>query len=256
MSLENEFPTELIELPSKGWFYPPEHPLSSGTIELYYMTAKHEDILTSPNLIRKGIVIDKLLESLIATKGVSYTDLFIGDRNAVMIAARILGYGKKYEPTVECPNCERASDVEINLEELKEKDIEFKAAQKGKNEFTFFLPMLKKEVVFKLLTYKDERDAQKELEAFRKNLKGDVSREVTTRMRYSIVSVDGERDRAELTKFIENMPARDAAALREYARQINPDIDLKFDFECPKCSHVDRVEVPIDVTFFWPNSRV
>lgn len=253
---DNMFPTEVIELPSKGWFYPPSHPLSNGQIELYYMTAKHEDILTSPNLIRKGVVIDELLKSLIATEGVNYTDLFIGDRNAVMIAARILGYGKKYEPTVECPNCERTSEVEVNLEQLKEKDVEFKESMKGKNEFTFVLPMSKKTVLFKLLTYKDERDAQKELESLRKNLKGDVSREVTTRMRYSILAIDGERDRAELTKFIENMPARDAAALREHARQINPDIDLTFDFECPKCGHADRVEVPIDVTFFWPNARV
>lgn len=253
---DNTFPTEVIELPSKGWFYPSSHPLSNGQIELYYMTAKHEDILTSPNLIRKGVVIDELLKSLIATEGVNYTDLFIGDRNAVMIAARILGYGKKYEPTVECPNCERTSEVEVNLEQLKEKDVEFKESMKGKNEFSFLLPMSKKTVLFKLLTYKDERDAQKELEALRKNLKGDVSREVTTRMRYSILAIDGERDRAELTKFIENMPARDAAALREHARQINPDIDLTFDFECPKCGHSDRVEVPIDVTFFWPNARV
>jgi len=250
------FPTEVIELPSKGWFYPPDHPLASGQIELYYMTAKHEDILTSPNLIRKGIVIDELLKALIATKNVDYSDLFIGDRNAVMIAARILGYGKRYEPTVDCPNCERSSDVEVNLEELNEKEVEFHESQRGINAFEFELPMSKKKVLFKLLTYRDERNAQKELEALRKVSTGDVTTEVTTRMRYSIVAIDGERDRAPLIKLIEAMPARDAVALREYARKINPDIDLSFDFECPKCQYTGRVEVPIDVTFFWPNSRV
>lgn len=253
---ETKAPTEVIDLPSRGWFYPPDSPLASGTLELYYMTAKHEDILTSPNLIRKGTVIDRLLEELIVDKNVKYMDLFVGDRNAVMIASRILGYGKKYETNVECPSCERSSDVEINLEEIDEKKVEFPAALKGKNEFTFELPRSKHIITFKLLTYKDERDASKELEALRKNLKGDVNSEVTTRMRYSITSVNGERDRAEVVQLIDTMLAADAKAFREYARTINPDVDLTFDFECPKCGNATRVEVPIDVTFFWPDTRV
>lgn len=253
---ENTFPTEAITLPSKGWFYPPSHPLSGGTIDLYYMTAKHEDILTSPNLIRKGIVIDKLLESLIATPNVNYTDLFIGDRNAVMIASRILGYGKRYSPTVECPKCNAASEMDVNLEDLQEKVIPFNAEERGKNEFTFTLPMSGKVITFKLLTFKDEQFAQRELEALRKALKGDVSKEVTTRMRYAILAIDGDRTPTVVTDFIENMPVRDVSAFRAHAREISPDIDLTFDFECPKCGHSDRVGVPIDVTFFWPQSKV
>jgi hypothetical protein len=251
-----KFPTEVIELPSKGWFYPEGHPLAAGTIELFYMTAKHEDILTSRNLIEKGVVIDKLMESLIANKSVKYGDLLIGDRNAIMVASRILGYGKEYQTDVSCPKCERSSTVEINLEDLGDKEIEFKPELKNRNEFSFELPTSKSIVTFRLLNYTDERNAQKELEMVKKGAKMEISQEVTTRMRYSILSVDGDRDRAKIKDFVENMLARDAMEFRRYAKQVNPDIDLSFDFECAKCGHEDRIEVPIDVTFFWPNARV
>ena len=92
----SKFPTEVIDLPSKGLVYPKEHPLSSGNVEIKYMTAKEEDILTSPNLIEKGIVLDKLLESIIVTEGVKLDDFIMGDKNTLLVSARILGYGKDY----------------------------------------------------------------------------------------------------------------------------------------------------------------
>jgi hypothetical protein len=251
-----EYPTEVIDLPSKGWFYPEGHPFASGQIELYYMTAKHEDILTSKNLISKGVVIDKLLESLVATKNAKYADLFIGDKNAIFVAARIMGYGKNYECAVTCPNCGSPTDVDVNLEDLEPIEYEFDPAQKGRNEFMFTLPHSGKLVTFRLLTHGDEKRISQELQQMKKFVKNGIDPEVTTRMRHAIISFDGDESREGIKQKIELMPARDARAFREFALSKMPNIDFNIDFTCPECGHEDRVEVPIDHTFFWPKSGI
>jgi hypothetical protein len=253
---ELKFPAETIELPSKGWFYPEGHPLSSGKIDVKYMTAYHEDILTSRNLIQKGTVIDKLLESLVATPGVKYGELLLGDKNALMMAARILGYGKNYEVSVDCPTCGHKNELTVNLEDLKEKEIEFKEEQKGKNEFEFALPLSKVTITFRVLTHDDEKAIEEEIATLKKKLRSEISTEVTTRMRYSVTSVDGDTKPGTIRQFVENIPARDASAFREYAKSVAPDMDMSFDFECIECDHTERMEVPLGVGFFWPNARV
>ena len=252
---ESKYPSEIIDLPSKGWFYPEGHPLSSGKIDVFYMTAHHEDILTSRNLIQRGVVIDKLLEALIANPKVKYEDLLIGDKNALMIASRILGYGKNYEINVACPSCEKLSKTSINLEEINDKEVDFNEGQKGTNEFTFVLPICGKTLKFKLLTHGDEKSIDAELAGYRKS-GVEISKEVTTRMCKSIVAIDGDTDRKVVRDFVETMPARDAKAFRDHARKVNPDIDLSFDFMCSVCGYQQRMEVPIDFNFFWPNAVV
>ena len=123
--VEHDFPTEIIELPSEGFFYPEGSPLASGKLEMKYMTAKEEDILTSQNLIKKGVVLDKVLESLIVTPGVSPDDILIGDRNAVFVAARILAYGPKYEAKISCPKCGAEMDAVIDLTSMTNKEFNF-----------------------------------------------------------------------------------------------------------------------------------
>lgn len=248
----NQFPTEIVDLPSRGWFYPEGHPLASGQIELFYMTARHEDILTSTNLIRKGVVIDKLMEALIATKGLKYDDVFIGDKNAIMLASRIMGYGKEYSCEISCPNCGENFEHAFNLEDVAPKDLEFDDSQKGKNEFEYTLPFSHRTLTFKLLNHRDEMNINRELEQLKKYTKSGIDPEVTTRMRYSIVAVDGSHDGQIIKSFVEAMPVRDARAFREYAKTVTPDIDFTFAFECANCGHEDRLEVPITTSFFWP----
>jgi hypothetical protein len=245
--------TEPIDLPSKGWFYEEGHPLAAGKLDLYPLTAKHEDILTSKNLIVKGVVIDKLLEALIATPGVKIGDLLIGDKNAVMIAARILGYGRMYPVKVDCPACGASNELDVDLQALDDKVVEFSPSQKGSMEFNYQLPVSQRTITFRLLTHNDDVAIRRELEAMRKALKTDVTAEVTTRMRYSIVAVEGDRDRETLRKAVDNMLAADARAFRKHAAEVNPNIDLTFDFDCSNCGESDRLGVPIDHTFFWPN---
>lgn len=253
---QETFHTEDIDLPSRGWFYSSNHPLSSGKITLRYMTARDEDILTSTNLIQKGTVLDKLMQSLIVNKNIAYKDILIGDKNAIMIASRILGYGRKYDVNVKCPQCNKSNEVVVDLQDLKDKEIEFDPNKKGRNEFSFELPMTKKKIIFRLLTHGDEEAIEAEIEADRRIGKDAVSTQVTTRMRKSIISIDGNRDFSYIRKEIDSMPSIDAMEFRTYAKKINPDTDLSFDFSCNFCGHDAKMEVPIELNFFWPNTRI
>lgn len=254
---ESKFPTEVIDLPSKGWFYPEGHPLAVGTVELFYMTAKHEDILTSRNLIQKGVVIDRLLESLLVNRQLKMDDILLSDKNAIMIASRILGYGKEYTVSISCPSCDKVHDKSIDLEAIGDKQSPlFKNEYKGRNAFPFQLPISKKTIEFKLLTHGDEKNIRGEIEGMKKVVQGDIMPESTTRLRHSIVSIDGNTDKGAIRAFVDAMPARDAMALREHIRQVAPDVDLTYYFECNNCDYEGRVDIPIDVTFFWPGAKV
>jgi len=249
-----DFPTEIIDLPSQGHFYPVNSPLSSGKLELKYMTAREEDILTSQNLIKKGVVLDELLKALIVSPDVKLEDIFIGDKNAIFVAARRLSYGDKYPAKITCPKCGAQSDIEIDLAQVKIKDFDFSKYVKGENAFKFELPISKKTVVYKFLTHKDEQDIDAELKGLAKVTKN--SPEMTTRLKYMIVSVDGNSDRGAVKKFVDNMLARDSMALRKVMREMTPDMDMTFDFKCPECGYDERMALPLGVDFFWPSTGV
>lgn len=248
---DSKFPSEVVDLPSKGWFYPEGHPLASGQIDVYYMTAKHEDILTSRNLIQKGVVLDKLFEALIATPGVKYDDLLVGDKNGLMVAARILGYGKEYQCTVQCPFCETLSEETVDLEKLENVAVP-EPTKKGVNEFDFLLPFSKKTVTFKLPTQADEKAIEKEAEAIEKAFGNEVSNIITTRLRYLIVAVDGDRSKGVINQLVETMPIRDSKAFRKHMDTVAPDVDFHVTLKCQKCDKESRMEVPITANFFWP----
>lgn len=249
-----EFPTEWIDLPSEGFFYPESSPLSSGRIELKCMTAKEEDILTSQNLIKKGIVLDVLLAALIVNPTIKLDDILLGDKNAIFIAARRLAYGDTYPVKVQCPKCDKENEFEVNLSLLKNKQFDFSKYQRGVNKFTFTTPVTNKTLVYKLLTHADEQLIDVELKGLSKLSKTGNVPEMTTRLKYTILSVDGVEDKATVRKFVDNMPARDSIAFRKFINENKPDIDLTFDFKCSACEHTERMALPLGVDFFWPNS--
>lgn len=249
----SDFPTEYIDLPSEGHFYPASSPLSSGRIQLKYMTAKEEDILTSQNLIKKGIVLDELLKALIVTPSVKLDDVLVLDKNAIFVAARRLAYGDKYPVKIVCPKCEAENNVDVDLSELKTKDFDFSKYTKGENSFNFELPLSKKTVTYKLLTHKDENDIDAELKGLAKISKA-TSPEMTTRLRYMISAVNGDADRGNIKKFVDNMPSRDSIALRKHIRENTPELDMTFNFKCSECGHEERMAMPLGVDFFWPAS--
>ena len=236
-------PTETIELPSKGLLYPKDSELAKGIIEMKYMTAKEEDILTNQSYIQKGTVIDKLIKSLIVSK-IDYNQLLIGDKNAIMVAARVLGYGGNYK------FIHNGEEHEVDLSILDNKKLDEDLYKSGVNEFSYKLPQSGNEVTFKLLNHKDEQDITKELEGLKK-INKDSSPELTTRLKYIIQSVNGEREKKDIREYVDNyLLARDARALREYLKEISPDIDLTF-FPNIKGSSVN---IPIGISFFWPDA--
>jgi hypothetical protein len=248
---EFKFPTETVELPSKGLLYPESSPLSSGKIEMKYMTAKEEDILTNSNYIKQGIVIDKLLQSMIVSK-VNYSDLLVCDKDAILIAARILGYGKDYDIRYPNPETYEYEKITIDLTKLKEKSLDESLLYKSKtNEFHFKLPHTNNDLTFRLLTQNDENIIDQELKGLKK-IDANSNPELTTRLKHIILSVNGDYDKKTIREFVDNgLLARDSRALREYVSKITPGIELKYNYTFSNGVEED-INVPIGVDFFWP----
>ena len=211
------FPTEVLSLPSQGLLYPEDSPLRSGIIDVKYMTAKEEDILTSTNLIEQGVVITKLLESVIADPKVKLDDMLLGDKNALLVGTRILGYGKDYEVMITDPDTNERVEYVVDLTKLKDKKIDTKLYSKGIT-FEFELPNSKRVLNFKLLTQKDEKEIDEIIKDYEKaeKLTG-VSYNLTTRLKHQIQSVNGKTDQKTIDNFVDNeFLALDTRAFRKY----------------------------------------
>ena len=240
---EMKFPTEEIDLPSKGLIYDPKNPLSKGTVEMRYMTAKHEDILTNQSYIQKGTVLDKLLKALIVDKDVSLDDLIVGDKNALLIASRILGYGKDYQVTIE------GNEYTLDMSTLEHKEIDFSKLEKGKNEFNYTLPSSEILITYQLLTGKLEKSIEREIAGLKK-LNKEVSPELTTRLKHMVTSVDGSEEKKDIRDFVDNhLLARDSRSFREHVKSTQPDVNLSYILDNGK-----EVIVPIGLSFFWPDA--
>ena len=244
------FPTEVLTLPSKGLCYPQSNPLSKGEITVKLMTAKEEDILTSPALIRKGIQLDKLLESIVVEPGVNINDLLIGDKNAILISSRILAFGPQYEAKINDPFEGDDVDVVIDLSQIQVKEIDESKLNRN-NEYEFFLPISKTPIKFKLLTHGDEIAINKDIEASQKTLKS--ANEITTRYRKIITEVDGNREFGFISNFVTNrLLAGDSKALRKHMSEMSPDLDLKFEYTSPVTGDTEALRIPFGVNFFYP----
>jgi len=250
-----KFPTETIELPSKGYFYDPEGPLSSGMLEIKYPTAKEEDILTSQNLIKQGTVVDKFMQSIIVSK-INYNDLLIGDKNALMIAGRILAYGSDYPFETTCPSCGAKSHQVLNLSEVEDKELAFDKHTKGTQRFEMTLPASKRTIQYQLMTHGLERKVDDLLKLAKKKTKrSGIDPELTTRMKCCITQVDGNDEQSYIENFVDNeFLSRDSQAFRTEIKSITPDSDMTFDFECDKCDYEEVSDFPITAGFFWPKS--
>jgi hypothetical protein len=247
--MESKFklPTETVELPSKGLLYSKDSPLSSGKIEMKYMTAKEEDILTNQNYIDKGLVIDKLLQSLIITEGIDYKQILMGDKIAIMIAARVLSYGKDYEFDY------RGKRRHVDLTSIDNKETVKEVEEcKGVNRFEFELPHTGNTVTFKLLSHQDESDIDREIKGLKKMNK-DSSTSSTTRLKHMITSVNGLSEVKDIREFVDKyLLAKDARALRDKYNEINPDLDLQVQIGDGE----EDVQLPITINFFWPDIRI
>jgi hypothetical protein len=246
-----DFPTEVLDLPSEGRIYPKDNPLSSGRITIKLMTAKEEDILSSTNLIKKGVVLDKLFESIIVDD-VNPKDIIIGDKNAILLATRVLGYGPDYEFSFYSSKKNESINVSMDLTQVKTKDVDLSVFN-NKNEFEYVTPHGKNKIIFKILTHGDENDIDKEVEALKK-LNKDLSSDITTRLRYMIKSVDGNADVGHITRFVNNMRALDSRAFRQYVKNISPDMDMTYTYTHLD-GEVEEAPITLGVSFFWPSNE-
>ncbi len=243
-----QYPTEEVTLPSKGLLYPKDSPLANGKIEMKYMTAKEEDILTNQNYIENGTVIDKLLKSLIVTE-FDYNELLIGDKNAILVAARILGYGSEYSFKY------KGEEITIDLTDIDDKFLDESLIPDGVNKFNFTLPTSKRKITFKLLTHGDEISIAGEIKGLKK-LNKKSSAELSTRMKYIITSVEGDYESQTIREFVDKgLLARDARALRNHILEIQPDTDLSYEYEENNGDFV-TIPIPIGINFFWPDVEI
>jgi len=248
MEQKFKLPTETVDLPSKGILYPKDSPLASGKIEMKYMTAKEEDILTNANYIKQGVVIDKLLQSLIVSD-VNYNDILVGDKNAMMVAARILAYGKDYE--FEYDGVKQT----VDLSNIEPKPLSQELEKATENEFTFTLPSTGNVITFRLLTHGEDVKIDQEVKGLQKINKDSVS-EVTVRLAHLVTSINGNRDQKDIRDFVNNyFLARDAREFRKYYSSLNPDLDLNTTVTNSTGDEED-VDLPIGLTFFWPDARI
>ena len=252
-------PTEHVALPSGGRFYDEDHPLyGQDTVEIRFMTAKDEDILTSQSLLKNGTALEKLMQNILVDKRVNPSSMLIGDRSAILIAARATGYGKNYETNVTCPSCGEMSKTSFDITNFEsfdgdvEKQEELGVSATPDNTYKVKLPLTTVTAEFRLLTGADETAMTKTLQK-RRN-KSSIDGSLSTQFVRAVVSLSGETDRDIIKKFSLLMPASDARHLRSAIRSVTPSVDLTQHFECPECGHEQDMEVPLTADFFWPNS--
>ena len=247
-------PTEFVELPSKGLCYGDTHPLSGQeTIEIKFMTAKEEDILSSRALLKKGIAIERFLQSIIVNKKIKAKDLLVGDRNAILIAARVSGYGNSYDTQVACPSCGEKTTVcfDLNKKDIYETKTNEEVISQGDGTFNIKMPFSKFNLTFRLLNGEDETYLAKASTMKKKNYS--IDSVLTEQYKRMIVSIEGHQDRSIISRYAEAMPTRDSRYLTKCYKSVTPDVSITEDFECPSCGHEQELEVPFGADFFWPD---
>jgi len=249
-----EVPAEVVPLPSCGKVYPPDHPLhNETTIEIKAMTANEEDLLTSQALIKNGTVISKLLDACILNRLVNSNSMVTGDRNAVLFALRISGYGPEYDVKISCPRCKEDFEHSFDLSALLVKSLRDEPVTPHTNIFQYQLPRSKQLVYFKLLTGADELSLSRAATG-RKKVSKQIEQNVTSRLMHSIIAIGDEKDPHKLAKAVKNMPVADSRALRRHIEKIEPGINMKQSLECEFCGETSEVRVPLGLTFFWPDA--
>ena len=246
--------TEIVDLPSKGQFYPQGSPLHGvESLEIRHMTAKDEDILVNKSYITKGVVLDRLLQSVLVDKSVSVDDLLVGDKNALLVAARITGYGSEYNTKVLCPACGSITENVLDLDEITSNETRtgiYEAQQTANGTFLLTLPNSGVEVQIRPFTGRDEKNILNSNKMRKKNKLPELG--LTDQMKKYITSVNGSENKKDISDFVDVMPALDSRYLRGAYKEIIPNVDLAQHFECPECTHEQEMEVPFNTDFFWP----
>lgn len=253
-------PTEFVELPSGGRYYDEDHPLhGQSVVEIKHMTTREEDTLTSTALLKQGKAMDRFLQQMVIDSRIDIDSLLVGDKNAILIAARKTGYGSEYLTAIECPSCSEevkhnfSLDLTTVSEGTPDDELGGDISRTSNNTFIVSnLPATKWSVEVKLLTSADEKKIVETTQGRRKRgLPEDL---LSAQLSSFIVSIEGVTDRGQINTAIKTMPAKDSRFLREAYKEVIPNIDLTQEFACSECGHSGEVEVPFTTDFFWPES--
>jgi hypothetical protein len=247
-------PTELVDLPSEGRFYPENHPLhNKKEIEIKYLTAKEEDILTNTSFLKKGVAIDRLLKSIILDTRIDPDTLLVGDKGAILIAARNNGYGNIYEANITCPFCAEGFNHQFDLDEIKPlpgSPEEAGASITNNKTIKITLPKTKFELECKFLTGLDDKRLSQIQEKKKKHKLPETF--LTDQMKLTIISINGITDGDQISKCVETLPAVDTRWFRTVYKKSTPGMDTVFSVECPACGQTQEVDMPLRAEFFWP----
>ena len=247
-------PRDYVMLPSKGRIYPPDSPLHNlEEIEVRHLTAADEDILTSRALLRTGKAIDTMLSNVLMNKSVNVNDFISGDKNAILTFLRITGYGPDYDVEVDCPECNETIKHQFDLTKLTMRFLDVDPISAGQNRFELILPSGIR-IEFKLLNSAEDQKIADEQEKLKRTTNSPLEKNVTTKYKHQIISVDDKEDQTFINNFVDTMNLRDSRAFRTYLEEVEPDVDMKQDFKCRMCGHSEEVEIPVTVGFFWPES--
>lgn len=250
-----DLPVATVPLPSLGKCYPPGHALHGrDSVDIRAMTSREEDILMNKTILKKGTAVTELLKSCLVDRSIDPTTMLSGDRNALLVAIRITGYGEEYPVEIECSECDVKYEQTFDLASLPVRSLDIAPARQDSNYFEFVLPFTKKTVGFRFLTGQDEEEASATAQS-QKKLKLASDSTLISGMIRSIVTLDGNNDRSRIAQFVRMMPARDSLALRRYMRENEPTIIFRQDAVCSACGHAEEVAVPLGVSFLWPEAR-
>lgn len=237
---------EIIQLPSKGLFY--SHGI--GEVNVEYMTSKDEDLITTPSLIESGRVLDVLLERKIKTKGIKPYELLPGDRNAILLFLRSSSYGSDYSVGVPDPRTGISFDTEVNLDLLKYKEPS--ELPDGNMEFSVELPKRKKTAKFRLLSSGEDTAIFNQAEELKRAFGQEFSEYNTIKLKASVMEIGGNRSPEYINKFIDVMPAKDALTIRRKILEVQPDVDMKYEFTA-KDGFKFVANMSIGIDFFFPD---
>jgi len=240
-------PFDVIPLPSRGKTYRN----GKANIKVSYMTTADENILTSPNLLQSGEFLSILINRKILEPELRYNDLLVGDRNAIMLWLRATGYGEMYPVTLNDENG-IPFDTEINLNDLKTKELGAEPDEDGLFSYTF--NMSKANIRFKLLTCGDIDTIEKMIE-FDKENDNPINNTNTYTLEKTIVEVNGSRDRNMIKEFISNIRIKDAKDFTKYINSIESGVDLDITIGTPGGGSIDTF-LPLNIGFFWPDFGV
>jgi hypothetical protein len=248
-------PRDFVMLPSKGVIYPIDSPLHGlEEIEVRHLTAQDEDVLTSRSLLRSGKALDAVLNNVILNKSVKADKMISGDKNAILTFLRITGYGPEYVVQIDCPSCGADVKHEFDLSTLSMRFLDVSPIADGENRFEYTLPSGNL-IHFKFLTTEEENAINDQLEKAKKMTNSPFDSNVTTRLKHQLVAINGDDTPSTINQFVDVMSVRDSRSFRKYFDEIEPDVLMKQDFNCPHCGHRGEVEIPITVGFFWPDSE-